>query len=40
MPKDVAFIPGAGYIKRSESKLFANVGTDEAPECVGLRRYY
>ena len=32
MPKDVAFIPGAGYIKRSESKLFANVGTDEAPE--------
>ena len=30
--KDVAFIPGTGYIKRSESKLFANVGTDEAPE--------
>ena len=29
---DVAFIPGNGYIKRSESKLFVNVGTDDAPE--------
>lgn len=30
--KDVKFIPGTGYIKRSESKLFVNVGTDDAPE--------
>lgn len=29
---DTTFIKGAGYIKRSEHKLFANVGTDASPE--------
>lgn len=29
---DTTFIAGTGYIKRSEHKLFANVGTSDAPE--------
>lgn len=29
---DVSFIAGTGAVKREEFKLFANVGTEEAPE--------